>query len=128
MNRLLNKNLNIIVIMAAIINIIVVFIFELPCPWKKNFNIDCAGCGGTRMLKALIDLDFYQAFRFNPFLFCLFIIGFIYVVYIFICKIRKINYYKIQDRDLWILLILVILFTILRNIELFDYLKPTVIR
>ena len=80
------------------------------------------------MLKSLLKFDFYQAFRFNPFLFCLLIIGLGYLIYIFVCKIKKRDYYKIKTRDLWILLSLVILFTIIRNIPAFNYLKPTVVR
>ncbi len=127
MKTLINKNLNKIVVMFGIINLILVLIFEFPCPWKENFNIDCCGCGATRMFKSLLKLDFYQAFRFNPLIFSLLIVSLFYLIYIVVCKIRRKNYYKIKDRDLWILLILVIIFTILRNIPGFDYLKPTVI-
>jgi len=79
------------------------------------------------MFKSLLKLDFYQAFRFNPLIFSLLIVSLFYLIYIVVCKIRRKNYYKIKDRDLWILLLLVIIFTILRNIPGFDYLKPTVI-
>ena len=128
MNSFLNKNLNLIITIVGIINLIIVFIFEIPCPWKTNFNIDCAGCGATRMVKALIKLEFYQAFRFNPFLFCLLIIIIIYLIYVLICKILRYDYYKIKSRDWIILLVLVILFMILRNISGFEFLKPTYIR
>ena len=128
MNKFLNKHLNLIVILLGVINLGIVFIFEVPCPWKTNFNIDCAGCGATRMFKSLFSLDIYQAFRFNPFLFCLLIIGIIYLIYYIICKIKNIKYYKIKDRDLLILLVLVIVFTVVRNIPIFSFLKPTVVR
>ena len=128
MNNFIDKKINILVIIAGVINLIFVLIFELPCPWESNFNIDCAGCGGTRMVKSLMKFDFYQAFRFNPFLFILLIIVIIYIIYIFICKLTKKKYYKIKDKDLLVFLILVILFTIIRNIPGFEYLKPTVVR
>ena len=128
MNSFLNKHLNLIITVLGIINLIIVFIFEIPCPWKTNFNINCAGCGATRMFKSLIKLNFYQAFRFNPFMFCLLIIIIIYLIYMFICKVKKINYYKLRSRDWIVLLILVILFTLLRNIKGFEFLKPTYIR
>ena len=127
MNYLINKYLRLIVIISGILNLGIILIFEIPCPWKTNFNIDCAGCGATRMFKSLFKLDFYQAFRYNPLLFSLLIILIIYLIYILICKIKMIDYYKIQNRDLWIILILVILFMILRNISGFEYLKPTII-
>ena len=128
MKSYLNKYLNIIVLILGIINLIIVFIFEIRCPWKSNFNIDCCGCGATRMVKALLEFKLYQAFRFNPFMFILLIVGIIYIIYVLACKIIKIKYYKIKNRDLLILLILVILFTIIRNIPGFEYLKPTYVR
>jgi len=77
------------------------------------------------MLKSLLKLDLYQAFRYNPLLFCLIIISGIYILYILICTIKKINYYKPNNTILISLAIIVILFMIIRNIELFSYLKPT---
>lgn len=124
----LNKKTNIIVFFLAIINIILALIFEISCPWKTNFNIDCAGCGLTRMFKSLLRLNLYQAFRFNPLMFCLLVGSIIYLIYIMICILIKRNYYKLKSRDLIILLIIVIIFTIMRNIPMFDYLKPTIIK
>lgn len=125
MSSFLNKHLNKIILILSIINLVIVLIFEIPCPWKRNFNIDCCGCGATRMIKALTQFKIYQAFRFNPFMFILLMIGIIYLIYVLICKIKKIKYYKIKNRDLLILLVLVILFTIVRNISGFEFLKPT---
>lgn len=127
MNSYLNKHLNIIVSILGISNLIIILILDIPCPWKKTFNIDCAGCGTTRMIKSLFSLKIYQAFRFNPLMFCLLIIGIIYLIYYVICKINHQKYYKIKNRDLWILLVLVIMFTIMRNIPGFEFLKPTIV-
>ena len=123
-----NKHFKTIIILSIVINIIFVLIYQPACPWKVNFNIDCAGCGATRMFKSLFEFDFYQAFRFNPLLFCFLLFFIIYGVYVIICKIKNIKYYKIKQRDLWIILILVIIFMILRNIPMFYYLKPTLVR
>ena len=128
MNSFLNKHLKLVVFVLGLINAIIVLILEIPCPWKQNFNIDCAGCGTTRMIKAILKLDFYQAFRFNPFVFSLLIIGIIYFVYVLVCKLIHVWYYKIKTRDYLILFILIILFTIIRNVPGFEYLKPTYIR
>ena len=128
MKALINKYFRILFIIAIVINVVIIIIFEPACPWKVNFNIDCAGCGSTRMFKSLIKLDFYQAFRFNPLMFCLLIISIIYAIYILICRICHQKYYRIKSRDWLIILILVILFMILRNIPGFEYLKPTMIR
>lgn len=124
----INKNLNKIIWILFIINIIIVYYLKPSCPWKTNFNIDCAGCGATRMIESIFKLDFYQAFRYNLLLFCLLIIFIIYGFYIIICKIIKKKYYKMKNRDWLMILIFVILFMILRNIPGFEYLKPTLIR
>ena len=128
MISLINRRRKIILILGIFVNIIYILIFKPVCPWKKNFGIDCAGCGGTRMIQAILKLDFYQAFRFNPFLFLLLIILIIYILYIILRKYQEKTYYKLKSRDYLILLILVILFMIIRNIPFFDYLKPTVVR
>ena len=91
------------------------------------FGIECAGCGGTRMLIAIMNLDFYQAFRFNPLLFILLVIGIIYFLYVFVCIIFKYKYLKINNNFWLVLMVIVILFAILRNIEMFNFLKPTVV-
>ena len=128
MKDLINKHFKLLLFIAIIINIVIVLIFKPACPWKVNFNIDCAGCGATRMIESIIKLDFYQAFRYNPLLFCLLLIFAIYGIYVLICKIFNKKYYKIKNRDLWILLLLVIIFMILRNIPGLEILKSTDIR
>ena len=128
MNNFLNKYLKEIMILIAVINLLLAAIFKIPCFWKTNFNIECAGCGATRMLESLIHFQIYQAFRYNPLMFSLLFITIIYIIYCLICKIFKINYYLIKDRDLYILLVIIVLFTIFRNIKGFEFLKPTIIK
>lgn len=97
--------------------------FGIPCPIHKLFKIYCPGCGITRMFISLINLKFYKAFRYNPFVFTLLPFFFIYGI--------KYYYYWIQDKKyiinkkIWnTLLILSIIFMILRNIPYFSYLTP----
>jgi hypothetical protein len=118
----------ILVTILAVINYALVIIFHLDCPWKKNFNIDCAGCGSTRMVLSLLKLDFYQAFRFNPFMFLTIVFLLLYLGYFLICKILKKNYIKLGTKTLVVFLVLLILFMVLRNINYFSFLKPTVAR
>ena len=128
MHKLIKMNIGAITItIIALINILIVINGNYLCPWEKNFNIYCAGCGGTRMLYSLLKLDFYQAFRYNPLLFILLIIAIIYLLYIFVCKKLKINHCKLNTKHLIILSIITILFMVLRNIEAFSYLQPTLI-
>ena len=62
------------------------------------------------------------------FLFILFILVIIYGIYVLICYIIRKKYFKINNTTLIIVCCLAILFMILRNIEIFWFLKPTAIR
>ena len=39
--------------------------FGIECMIHKWFGIYCPGCGLTRAFEAMLNLDFYQAFRYN---------------------------------------------------------------
>ena len=98
--------------------------FAIFCPFHKFTGLYCPGCGVTRMLFSLIKLDFYQAFRYNPLVFILLIIGIIYLLIKFILK--KFNIIiKVPNYVWYILIIIVIIYGILRNIPEFSWLAPT---
>ena len=97
----------------------------IPCIFHEITNLYCPGCGVTRMIFSILKLDFYQAFRYNPFIFILLILLIIYIAYIIICKILKKKYYKLNIKHLIIISAIAIIFMILRNIEYFSYLQPT---
>jgi hypothetical protein len=80
------------------------------------------------MCLAILRFDFYQAFRFNPFVFILVLIFIIYVLYMFVCMILKKNYFKIGFKTIMIIIVLFIGFGILRNINGFEFLRPTIIK
>ena len=77
------------------------------------------------MFRSLLDLNIYQAFRYNPLIFILLILSLIYLMYYMYIKISKKELKKINKKTWYVLLIIVLLFTILRNTPLFDYLAPT---
>lgn len=54
--------------MAALAGLVV--LLKPPCPFSALTGLSCAGCGGQRMLSALLRGDVSLAFRQNPFLFC----------------------------------------------------------
>lgn len=97
----------------------------LVCYMKKVFDIDCPGCGATRMCIALLHGQIYQAFRFNPFMFIsipiLTVVG-IWQSYIYIRYNRELKYFT---RFLVVYAISLALFGIVRNINLFSFLAPT---
>lgn len=92
------------------------------CVFKNLFDIECAGCGGTRMFLSIFRLDFYQAFRYNPYVFSLFVVGCIYVI---LMKLFKKKIYKPNIKWLYVFLFTTFLFMILRNTPGFEFLLPT---
>ena len=97
---------------------------EIPCLFHKITNLYCPGCGITRMIFSIIELDFYQAFRYNPLLFILL------VCYLIIKLIEIIRKKKIAIKPIYsyYLLFITIIYGILRNIDAFSYLIPTVVK
>ena len=100
----------------------------IPCIIKRVTGFYCPGCGITRMFVSILKLDFYQAFRYNVFLFILLIITVIYEIiklisiHLFNKQLRLNNYIYL------VLLVLTIGFGIIRNIPAFSYLIPTVVK
>lgn len=104
--------------------------FCIPCIFHEITNLYCPGCGITRMLFSLIKLDFYQAFRYNVLLF----ISLPFSIYVFADMFIKFLMYKndyfykkINNKIWFFLLIIVLIYGVMRNISMFDFLKPTYI-
>lgn len=97
----------------------------IPCLFYEITGYYCPGCGITRVLFSLLKLDFYQAFRYNPLIFILIIITVIYWLVKFILKKFMNISIEIPNYVYYILLVIVIIFGILRNIPMFDFLSPT---
>lgn len=98
---------------------------HFQCPILTLFHIYCPGCGGTRMVHSLIHFDFYQAFRYNPLLFLGVMLGGCYLLYFLFCLLKK-KEVMIPSIPLWILVILLLLlYMVLRNMDSFVYLIPT---
>lgn len=45
--------------------------FNVPCIFRELFNIPCPGCGMTRALRSLINLNFYKALQYHPMIYCM---------------------------------------------------------
>ncbi len=82
------------------------------------------------MILAICDLNFYQAFRFNPLCFILLplILPYtVYQMYIWIMGLEdKISKF-ISNKVFIFLVIIFIVFGILRNIEAYSWLEPTIV-
>ena len=99
----------------------------IPCFVNKMYGLVCPGCGITRMLFSIIRLDFKAAFGYNPLMFCLLpfmVISYIYYMYLYVVQ-KKDNIFRKVPIVVWILLfIIVIIYSICRNLPQFPFLRP----
>lgn len=98
--------------------------WAIPCPFRKMFGFYCPGCGVSRMLISIIQMDFVSAFHYNPALFCLSpLLAICYAAE----KIKYIKYgerpfYRWQNFILIGALVILFAFSIYRNVtEGFHY-------
>ncbi len=105
------------------------FNIYLFCPIKKVTGLYCPGCGVTRMLLSLLKGQLYQAFRYNPLIFITLPFFIIYYIdYLYALYKNKKNKLHVLEPNIWYVLIgIFLIYGILRNIPLFDFLKPTTI-
>ena len=120
---------NVILIVLSVVLLVIYFLFlnliKYRCMFHEFLDIWCPGCGGTRMIISFVKLDFYQAFRWNPLLFILLICGIIYLIIGIIMFIRKRVILVPTMKLIVFIIILLILYMIIRNIDMFSYLIPT---
>lgn len=120
----------ILVLLIVILFYVICFFLTgdgLPCLFHKITNFYCPGCGITRMFLSLFTLDIYQAFRYNPLLFILLIISTIYIIIkFFSVKLLK-KEIRIPNYIIYILLVILLIYWIIRNIPWFNYLVPTIV-
>ena len=103
------------------------FDIKLFCVFNHLTGLLCPGCGTTRMLKSLFRLKIKDAFMFNPLVFCLlpFIGIYFFDRLLFLLFNKKSFISKRVSKAFWnTALIVTIIFGILRNIPLFDFLRP----
>ncbi len=114
-----------LVILVILLSIKILDLIHFRCLFKYLFNFYCAGCGTTRMIKSLIKLDFYQSFRYNPGVFILSIMLFIYLILLIYNYIFKGIVVFPNTKILIVIIIVLFIYMILRNIPYFNYLVPT---
>ena len=124
--RILNLVLIIITLfLILLLSLYILKTISFKCFFKELFNIYCAGCGTTRMIQSFLSLNFYQAFRYNPFIFILCIVLIPYITYDIYLYIKKGKIILPSLRIIIIILSLCFIYMILRNIPGFEYLLPT---
>lgn len=93
--------------------------FYIPCIFHEITGLDCPGCGITRCLFHLINLNFLDAFKVNPlvFIYLPFIIAYyLYQSYLYIYDKKDKILVKIPKYFMYIVLVITILYGVLRNI------------
>ena len=123
----MKKKIIFIIILIILSVLVLEDVISIPCPIHFITKLYCPGCGITRMIKSIIKLEFYQAFRYNQLVFLLFPF-FLFLIIDYLIKIisKKEPIYKKIPEYVWIILIIILLiFGIIRNI--FPYFAPTTI-
>lgn len=97
----------------------------ISCAINRVFGIYCSGCGLTRAGIAMLQLDFYQAFRYNAFS-LIFIPGIFFASVCFIWEIifNKRSIISKFSTSFWVVLFIAFfIYGIIRNFV--PYLQPT---
>ena len=102
----------------------------IPCPIYEVTHYYCPGCGITRALVALVHGNFLQAFRYNMLVIILLPFALPLLGNSYCCWLRG-------NQNLWAkripnviwygVIVLALLFGILRNLEPFSFLAPTIL-
>lgn len=92
--------------------------YGIPCLINKIFNVNCPGCGITRMINEFASFNIKEAFKYNYFLFITLPLVILFILYIIYSWIR---YGIIKGKKIIIFLgiiyfILLIIWAIVRNI------------
>lgn len=94
------------------------FNIGIPCLFHKFTGLLCPGCGITRMILAILHLDFKSAFQYNQvvFIFSPIILYFIIRLYISWLKSENYKLSLIENIVVYIMLTILLIFGIIRNI------------
>ncbi|MFV0305203.1 MAG: DUF2752 domain-containing protein [Moheibacter sp.] len=98
--------------------------FYASCTFKSVTGLDCPGCGGQRSVHHLLHFDIVQAFRFNAF----FVLALPYIlllifheVRLFFWKIPKPKNFLTSNKMLWIFVVAILLFGLIRNLPYYPF-------
>ncbi len=119
----IRKHIVLIFIISLILALYINDIY-IPCIFHEVTGFYCPGCGVTRMFIALFHLEFKKAFFYNQFVFILLILYLCYLLINTIYYLINNKSIKIPEYIIYILIAIAIIFGILRNIPLFNYLRP----
>lgn len=95
-------------------------IARVDCPIRALIGVQCPGCGSTRCIQSLGEVDVFSAFRHNPLLLSLLAFVMLYLVYGLVAPPRAAEFVSrmsAQQRVIALATVgIVTAFTVLRNI------------
>lgn len=95
------------------------FSLHFFCLFHQLTGFYCPGCGVTRMGFSLLEGNVYQAFRYNPLVFLLLLLYLIYFLF------WQKKYPVIPSKILYSIILILIFYGVLRNLDSFSFLAPT---
>ncbi|MGN0442697.1 MAG: DUF2752 domain-containing protein [Acutalibacteraceae bacterium] len=123
---------NVLILFGIIIAVGIIYIIfnsltgiGIPCVFHLITGLNCPGCGVSRMIISLINLDFEAAFRYNAALFVLSPVFLILAITI-IVRYIKTGSQKLsrgQSAVVITLIVLLLLFGIVRNLPFVDFIN-----
>lgn len=115
------------VLLGLVLACVLLLALGPPCLILESTGYYCAGCGGQRMIAALLQGDLLGAFRHNPFLFFALPLAGAYAVWEaarYVRQKRPLFRSKRFAAVLIAVLVLALVFTVLRNLPGFGFLGP----
>ena len=90
----------------------------IPCLFNRVTGLECPGCGITHMYMAMFELDFYTAFKYNPYVFAIQLILYYFVIKEYLGWLRNVEttFNRCENIVLLLLIVSSLVFTVLRNI------------
>ena len=125
-----DRLLALMAVTAMLVGLIFLVIFDpssesfFPvCPLYATTGLACAGCGLTRATHAILHGDFSSALRFN--ILSPFVIGLLGYTWIslasFVARGKSLSFRFLQGRMSSVIILVLISFSILRNLPLFPF-------
>lgn len=92
--------------------------FSISCPFHKLTGLNCPGCGVSRMALNILKLNFSDAFRCNPVVFCLLPVfgGFLAVHLYKYIRYGECSFKKWENAVLYSIAVILIIFGVVRNV------------
>lgn len=121
LKKIIKRDIVVLIIGFLYLIFIKVTNISLSCPFYRTFHLKCPGCGLTRMCLSISNLNFKMAAEENILMFVLL------PIFLFLLSIKDFKYINNDDKNFFknqnleniiciFLLIVVLLFTFLRNI------------